>query len=181
MSKRSKRRRRQKMREAQKRHQLRVEPVPEQCPQSLEAGEGVAVPMPMERKQDQRFAARLLSLGIVSEPESAAILKKAFQFAAGADKVRDYATAMRVVMTAAKLEQDAEIRQQAAANNYRVDNQLNVTIGDPDLYDLDRISRAADELGLRDVVDAITTKRTGLSAVVEGEVVTDDDDEQADG
>lgn len=74
------------------------------------ANGGAGVPMPIETKSEQRFAARLLSLGIVSEEETKAILKKAFVFAARAEKVRDYSTAMRVITTAAKLEVDATIK-----------------------------------------------------------------------
>ena len=55
----------------------------------------------------QRFVARMMSMGLVDEEMAGRVLKKAYAFAAGADNVKTYATAMNVIATAVRLEQSA--------------------------------------------------------------------------
>lgn len=106
---------------------------------------------PMDSRSDRRFAARLLSLGIISEEESEAILKKAFRFAASAQSVRDYTSAMRVVTAAAKAESEHLKLQQGNVHKHVH-------------LDLGRANGIADTE--RDRLSAITERLTGTSMVV---------------
>ncbi len=70
-------------------------------------GQGELLCDPHHRRADARMAARLLSLGVMSDEQAAALLRGAAKLAANAatnGRSRDYAAAMKVLLAAAKLE-----------------------------------------------------------------------------
>lgn len=85
---------------------------------------------PHHNRADARMAARLISLGVVSEEKARAVLGGAFTLAAQAikdKKARDYSAAMAVPIAAAKLEMERE-RLDMDASNPTPAAQVNVNV-----------------------------------------------------
>ncbi len=77
---------------------------PLRCPWGVRGG---LLCDPHHQRADARMAARLLSLGVMSDEQAAALLRGAAKLAANAaanGRSRDYAAAMKVLLTAGKLE-----------------------------------------------------------------------------
>lgn len=110
MTKRKGKNRRRAAARAKERHLARQESA-ETTTQATTGGELVvdsdgagALLEPSRIRSDSRMVARLMSLGVVSEEQAAAVLKKAFVLAAKAETAREYGSAMRVITTAAQVE-----------------------------------------------------------------------------
>ena len=82
------------------------EEVPE--PQGIGSERGEVMGSRRHLRSDARLAARLLSLGVIPEEQAAALLKKGFGLAASSSTPRDYAAAMQVPLSVARLELEKE-------------------------------------------------------------------------
>ena len=93
-------------------------------------GQGEVVFDPHHARAEARMAARILSLGVISEEQAAQLLRGAARLAANAvnqSRPRDYAAAMKVILAAAKLELEHAGLERLVNQMQRQDSPLEMT------------------------------------------------------
>jgi len=133
---------------------------PERLPSAGGQGD-VVLSDPGHLRGDARLAARLISLGVVTEERAAALLRRAFALAEGSadsGNVRDFAACMRIPIEAAKLEQ-REFERITPQQHLHGHFAMNLTSEERERH-----------------IDAIRAEALGGAEVLEGNVAGDHED-----
>ena len=87
------------------------------------------------RRSDARMAARLISLGVIPEEQAKSLLIKGFGLAAASTTSRDYASAMQIPLSVARLElEQLKIERDEIKETGNTYQQVNVYVPDNGRY-----------------------------------------------